>query len=213
MCTNRHTKLTKKNDSSTSSSKRPVTDAHAKAMIESNMKRISQLASVYAGMMIDSEDEISEPESDEEEFYRGLDRGNAFVAFESAEPSIQSDIDGDTSSNDEPFALCLMAKVSRDQVSSKHQKSIDLNTFSPENVAYAKLVKIAKSQQDALKRLEKNLKKLEGLLVEEMEKNQELIEEHEALFSTLNDLSNRYNSLLVDYVSLLDDLLSRNQEL
>jgi hypothetical protein len=46
-----------------------------------------------------------------------------------------------------------------------------------------------------------------------MEKNQELTEEHEALSSTLDDLSNCYNYPSVDYESLRDDLLSRKQEL
>ena len=104
-----------------------------------------------------------------------------------------------------------MAKSSKDQVSAKHQKSI--NGYSPEYIAYAKLVKIAKSQQDELEMLERNLRKTEGLLVEEMEKNQKLIEEHDAFSSTIDDLSNRYDSLIVDYESLSDEILNMNQEL
>jgi hypothetical protein len=46
-----------------------------------------------------------------------------------------------------------------------------------------------------------------------MEKNQELIEEHEALSLTLDDISNHYNSLAVDFESLSDEILNRNQEL
>ena len=98
-----------------------------------------------------------------------------------------------------------MAKSSKQQVSSKHQKSI--NEFSSENITCAKLVKIAKSQQDALERLEKNFRKYEVLLVKEMEKNQELTEEHEALSSTLDDISNYCNSLSFHYESLSHDCL------
>ena len=54
-----------------------------------------------------------------------------------------------------------------------------MNGYSPEYIAYAKLVKMAKSQQDELEMLETNLRKAEGLLVEEMEKNQKLIEEQD----------------------------------
>ena len=54
-----------------------------------------------------------------------------------------------------------------------------MNEYSPEYIAYAKLVKIAKSQQDELEMLEINLRKTKGLLVKEMEKNQMLIKEHD----------------------------------
>jgi hypothetical protein len=50
-----------------------------------------------------------------------------------------------------------MAKTFKDQVSAKHQKSI--TEYSPEYIAYAKLVKIAKSQQDELL---KNLRRILG---------------------------------------------------
>ena len=104
-----------------------------------------------------------------------------------------------------------MAKTYKDQVLAKHQKS--MNEYSPEYIAYAKLVKIAKSQQDKLEKLENNLRKTEGLLVEEVEKNQKLIEEHDAFSPTIDDLSNRYDSLIDDYESLSDELLNRNQEI
>ena len=104
-----------------------------------------------------------------------------------------------------------MAKTSKDQVSAKHQKS--MNGYSLEYIAYAKLVKIAKSQQDELEMLEKNLRKTEGLLVEEMEKNQKLTKEHEAFSSSIDDLFDQYDSLIVNYESLSDELLNQNQEL
>ena len=206
-----HTKLSKKNESSSSSSTRPVTDVKARAIIESNMKRISQLNRACADMTLESEEEATDSESDDEEFYKSIGRSNAFIAYESSENSLETDTDDDASSDDEPIAFCLMAKTSKDQVSAKHQKS--MNGYSPEYIAYAKLVKIAKSQQDELEMLEKNLRKTEGLLVEEMEKNQKLIEEQDAFSSTIDDLTNRYDSLTVDYESLSDELLNRNQEL
>ena len=64
-----------------------------------------------------------------------------------------------------------------------------MSECSPEYIAYAKLVKIAKSQHDELDKLENNLRKTEGLLVEEMEKNQKLIEEQDAFSSTIDDLT------------------------
>ena len=73
-----------------------------------------------------------------------------------------------------------------------------MNGYSPEYIAYAKLVNIAKSQHDELEMLEKNLSKTEGLLVKEMEKNQKLMEEHGVFSSTINDPSNKYDSLSVD---------------
>ena len=85
----RHTKLTKKNDSaSTSSSMRPVTDANPHAVIESNMKRISKLAGAYAGMTMDSEEEISESESDDNEFSNEQGCGHALVTYASSTSSI-----------------------------------------------------------------------------------------------------------------------------
>ena len=115
------------------------------------------------------------------------------------------------SSDDEPIAFCLMAKAWKDQVSAKHQKS--KTAYSSEYIAYAKLVKIAKSQQDELEKLATNIRKTEGLLVEEMKKNQELTEKHNAFSSMIDDLSERYDCLTVDFESLSDELLNQNQEL
>ena len=69
---------------------------------------------------MESEDESSDSESEGEEFYRNLGRGNAFVAYEPSEKSLESDTDDNASSDDEPVAFCLMAKTSKDQVSAKH---------------------------------------------------------------------------------------------
>ena len=101
-------------------------------------------------MNMESEDETSESESEDEdeELHKRLGISNAFIAYESSEKTLESDTDDDASSDDEPIAFCLMAKTSKDQVSAKHQKS--MNGYSLEYIAYAKLVKIAKSQQDEL---------------------------------------------------------------
>ena len=206
----RHTKLMKKNQiPSTSSSSRPVTDINFNTLIESNMKQISKLAGAYAGMTMDSDDEISESESDEDdESDEQLGCGHAFVAHASTTSSIYFDSD---SSDDEAPAFCFLAKASRDQVSPKCQKAFDKNVLS-ENIVYAKLIKMANTQQDALQRLEETLRKSDGLLVEEMEKNQMLAEEHAALSSTFEDLSIRHDSLSVDYEWFSKDFLKRNQE-
>ena len=161
-------------------------------------------------MPLDSEEGVTDSESNDEEFHRRIGRSNAFIAYESSENSLESDYDDDASSDDEPIAFCLMAKSSKDQVSAKHQKS--MNGYSPEYIAYAKLVKIAKSQQDELEMLEKNLRKTEGLLVEEMEKNQKLMEEHDAFSSNIDDLSNKYDSLSISFESLSDEFLKSNQK-
>lgn len=121
-------------------------------------------------MTLDSEEEATDTESDDEEFYKRIGRSNDFIAYESSENSLETDTDDDASSDDEPIAFRLMAKSSKDQVLAKYQKS--MNGYSPEYIDYAKLVKIAKSQQDELEMLERNLRKTKGLLVEEMEKNQ-----------------------------------------
>ena len=162
-------------------------------------------------MNLESEEEATDTKSDDEEFYRRMGRSNAFIAYESSVNSLESDSDDDASSDDEPIAFCLMAKSSKDQVSAKHQNS--MHGYSPEYIACAKQVKIAKTQHDELEILEKNVRKTEGLLVEEMEKNQKLMEEHDAFSSTIDDLSNKYDSLSVNFESSFDEFLNRNQEL
>ena len=78
-----HTKLPKKNESpSLSSSMRPVTDVQAKATIESNMKKISQLNRVITDMRMHSEYDTSDSDFDDEEHQRRIGRSNAFIAYE-----------------------------------------------------------------------------------------------------------------------------------
>ena len=85
----------KKSDSaSTSSSMRPVTDTNPNAVIESNMNMISKLAGAYAGMTMDSKEEISESESDDDnEFCNEQGYGHALVAHASSTSSIYFDSD------------------------------------------------------------------------------------------------------------------------
>ena len=211
----RHTKLSKEIATLSSSSMTPVTNVKAKAIIESNMKRMSRINQAYADLTVDSEEEATDTESYDEEFYKRIGRSNAYVAIESSKNFSESDNDSnassdDDSSNDEPITFCLMKKSSKDQVSAKHLTS--MNEYSPEYVSYAKLVKIAKSQHDELEMIERNLRKTEGLLVEEMKKNQKLIEEQDAFSPTIDDLTIQYDSLSVDYEGLANELLNRNQE-
>ena len=64
------------------------------------MKRISQLNRACANTNLESEDETSEAESENEELHRRLGRSNAFIACESSEKSLESDTDDDASSDD-----------------------------------------------------------------------------------------------------------------
>ena len=72
---------------------------------------------------------------------------------------------------------------------------------------------MASTQQNVIDNLEKTIRKTEGLLVEEMKKNQVLAEEHTALSSTFEDLSIRYDSISIDFEKLSNDYLKRDQEL
>ena len=123
---NRHTKLPKENMASSSSLTRPITDMNARAIIESNMKNISQLNRACADLTLDSKEEATNTESDDEKFYKTIGRNNAYVSIESSKDFSESDADNDTSSNDdtsddEPVVFCLVAKSSHNQVSTKHK--------------------------------------------------------------------------------------------
>ena len=78
------------------------------------MKRISCLNRACVDINMDSEDEATDSESDDEEFNRRIRRSNAFIAYESSKKSLESDSDDDASSDDEPIAFCLMEKSSKD---------------------------------------------------------------------------------------------------
>lgn len=106
-----------------------------------------------------------------------------------------------------------MATASKEKVPSKHHKVYSSDQFSSDENDHAKLIKIAKKQQNSLEKIEKTLRKSEGLLVEEMEKNQSLIEEHSSLESRMEELSNRHDFLSADHARLTYDYLKRKQEL
>src|SRR3989337_3421494 len=94
-----HTKLSKKKDPTSSSSMRPVTDINARAIIDSNMKKISQLNRACTNLTLDSEEEITDIDSDDEEFYKRIGRSNAYVAIESSKDFIKSDVVDNASSD------------------------------------------------------------------------------------------------------------------
>ena len=86
---------------------------------------------------MNSEEEATNTDLDDEEFYKKIGRSNSYVAIESSKHISKSDSDDgassyDDSSDDEPVAFCLMAKSSKDQVSTKHQRS--MNEYSPEYI-------------------------------------------------------------------------------
>ena len=111
----RHTKRSKENESSSSSSTRLVTNVKASATIKSNMKRISQLNRACADMTLESEEEATDTESDDEEFHKRIGWSNAFIVYESSKNSLESNSDDDA-----PIAFCLMEKSSKDHVLVKH---------------------------------------------------------------------------------------------
>ena len=76
-----------------------------------------------------------------------------------------------------------MAKASKEKVSSKNHKVHSSDQYSSDEDDHAKLIKIANIQQNSLEKIEKTLRKSEGLLVEEMEKNQSLNERYFTLKS------------------------------
>jgi hypothetical protein len=81
--------------------------------------------------------------------------------------------------------------------------------FSSDEDDHAKLIKIAKKQQNTLEKIEKT----KGLLVEEMEKNQSLTEEHITLESQMEELTSHHDFLLADHEKLTYEYLKRKQEL
>jgi hypothetical protein len=128
---------------------------------------------------MDSNEEESSG-SEEEESNEDSDSGMAGIAC--ASPAM-TNFFGNPSSNDESPAYCFMAKASKEKVSSKHHKVHSIDQYSSDEDDHAKLKKIDNIQQNSLEKIEKTLRKSEGLLVEEMEKNQSLAEEYSSLKS------------------------------
>ena len=109
------------------------------------------------------------------------------------------------SSDNETPRICFMANASKEKVSSKHHKVYTSEQFSSNEDDHAKLIKIAKKQEKSLEKMEKNLRKSKGLLVEEAEKNQSLTEEHCSLTPQMEELINRHDFLSADYERLTYD--------
>jgi hypothetical protein len=135
---------------------------------------------VYIGKEMDSDEEES---SDYEEVAKSDDDSDSGMAGIACTTTPTTNFLENHSSDNESPAFCFMAKVSKEKVSSKHHKVYTSDQFSSDEDDHAKLIKIAKKQQNSLKKNEKTLRKSEGLWVEEMEKNQSLIEKHSALAS------------------------------
>ena len=80
-------------------------------------------------------------------------------------------------------------------------------------VSYNKLAKIVSIQQDELEKQCKTIKKSEGFLIDEMEKNQTLTNEHSALKEKYEELSTRHDLLSADYEKLTYEFLQRKMAL
>jgi hypothetical protein len=106
-----------------------------------------------------------------------------------------------------------MAKASKDKVSSKNYSTHSSDQFSFDEDDRAKLIKSAKKQHNTLDKLEKTLRKSEGLLVEEMEKNQSVTDEYSTLEARLNELTSHHDFLSADHERLTYESLKRKQEL
>ena len=129
---------------------------------------------------MDSEEQVSDSDVEEEESEEESDSGMAGIACASTPVSNFLD---NNSSDDEAPAFCFMSKSLKEKVPPKHHKVYDNDQFSFDDDDHAKMIKIAKKQQYCLDKIEKTLRKCEGLLVDEMKKNQTLTEEHSALES------------------------------
>nr|XP_020155476.1 microfibrillar-associated protein 1-like [Aegilops tauschii subsp. strangulata] len=199
----------KKDNSASKSSSRPSSKNPSKS--SSNRKNTSRKAKAYIGKEMDSEEEEEFSTSEEEnESDEDSDSGMAGIACTSS-PAIN--FLGNPSSDDETPAYCFMSKASKEKVSSKHHKVHSSDQYSSDEDDHAKLIQIANIQQNSLEKIEKTLRKSEGLLVEDMEKNQSLAEESSTLKSRMDELSTRHDFLSTDHERLTYGYLKMKQEL
>nr|XP_040253973.1 uncharacterized protein LOC120972567 [Aegilops tauschii subsp. strangulata] len=169
----------KKDNSSSKSLSRSSSRNPSKS--SSNHKNTSRKAKAYIDKEMDSEEEESSASEEENESGEDSDSGMAGIACAS---SPVTNFFGNPSSDDETPANCFMAKASKEKVSSKHNKVHSSDQYSSDEDDHAKLIKIANIQKKkTLEKIEKTLRKSEGLLVEEMEKNQSFTEEYSTLKS------------------------------
>jgi hypothetical protein len=155
---------------------------------------------------MDSEEEASSDAEHVDESEEDSDSGMAGIAYGSTPAS--NFVENHSSDNESPV-YCFMAKSSKENASSKHHRIYSSDQFSLDEDDHAKLIKIANMQQNSLEKIEKTLRKCEGLLVEEMEKNQSLTEEHSALESRMKELSDRHDFHSADHERLTYDYLKR----
>ena len=138
--------------------------------------------------------------------------GVADLAFASTTAS--SSFFLNNSSEDEAPAYFFMAKASK--VSSK-KPSYDTSDYSSVNtdseVSYNKLSKIVSIQQDELEKQCKAIKKSEGFLIDEMEKNQIFTNEQAALKEKFEELSTRHDLLSADHEKLTYEFLQSKMAL
>ena len=156
---------------------------------------------------MDSEEEVFESEEvAEEKSDEDSDSGIAGIACAST-PALN--FFDKNSSNVDASTYCFMTKASKGKVPPKKQKAYASDDSSSSDDDQAKLITFAKKQQYSLEKLEKSLRKTENLLVEEMEKNQMLTNEHSALLAKFEDLSSRHDFLSDDHERLNYDFLKR----
>nr|XP_020184879.1 uncharacterized protein LOC109770581 [Aegilops tauschii subsp. strangulata] len=172
-------KFFKKKDNSTSkSSSRSSSRNPSKS--SSNRKNNYRKAKAYIGKGMDSDEEESSDSEEADESDEDSDSGMAGIACAT---SPAANFFGNPSSDYESPAYCFMDKESKEKVSSKHHKVHSSDQYSSDEDDHDKLIKIANIQQNSLGKIEKTLRKSEGLLVEEMEKNPSLTEEYSTLKS------------------------------
>src|SRR3954467_3783720 len=102
-----------------------------------------------------------------------------------------------------------MAKAKVSSSKASYDTSECSSYESDSKVSYAKLAKLASSQQDELGSLSKTIKKSEVLLIDEIEKGQTLTNEHEALKLKFDELQTRHNLLSADHEKLTYEFLQR----
>nr|XP_040254001.1 nucleolar and coiled-body phosphoprotein 1-like [Aegilops tauschii subsp. strangulata] len=199
------TKFFKKKESSSSKSSLRSSSKNP-SKFSSNRKNTCRKAKAYIVKEMDSEEEESSGSKEEEESDEDSDSGMAGIACAS---SATTNFFGNPSSDDESPAYCFMAKASKEKVSSKHHKTHSSDQYSSDEDDHDKLIKIANIQQNYLVKIEKTLKKSEGLLVEEMEKNQSLTEEYSTLKSRMDEHLTRHDFLSTYPKRLTYDYLKR----
>nr|XP_040258676.1 uncharacterized protein LOC120975981 [Aegilops tauschii subsp. strangulata] len=197
--------LKKKDNSSSKPSSRSSSQNPSKS--SSNLKNTYCKAKAYIGKEMDSDEEES---SDSKEIAESNDDSDSGMAGITRATIPTTNFFENHSSDNESPVFCFMAKALKEEVSYKHHKVCTSGQFSSDEDDHDKLIKIAKKQQKCLEKIEKTLKKSEGLLVEEMEKNQLLTEDHSALKSRMEELINRHDFLSADHERLTYNYLKRN---